>query len=138
MTIKCKHCGGVAKVKYGVIEGKQRYKCKVCSKSYRVGDKREKYSSETKLKVIKLYLEGVGIMSIERLEGVPNPLIIYWIRRFSNILKDKLKKVNVPKDIKDIQILEIDELFSYCKKKQTKSTYGLLLIESEIKLLTLK
>ena len=77
-------------------------------------------------------------MSIERLEGVPNPLIIYWIRRFSNILKDKLKKVNVPKDIKDIQILEIDELFSYCKKKQTKSTYGLLLIESEIKLLTLK
>ena len=86
--------------KYGVIEGKQRYKYKVCSKSYRVGDKREKYSSETKLKVIKLYLEGVGIMSIERLEGVPNPLIIYWIRRFSNILKDKLKKVNVPQRYK--------------------------------------
>lgn len=34
------------------------------------------------------------------------------------------------------QILEIDELFSYCQKKLTKSRFGLLLIESEIRLLT--
>ena len=44
----------------------------------------------------------------------------------------------IPDDIRDIQILEVDELFTYIQKKETKPTYGLLLIGSEIKLLTLR
>ena len=80
----------------------------------------------------------MGIRSIERLEGVPNPLIIKWIRKASNIVKQKLLEVKVPDDIKKISIIELDELFTYCQKKQTKPTFGLLLIETEIKLLILK
>jgi len=37
-----------------------------------------------------------------------------------------------------MSILELDELFTYCQKKLTKSTFGLLLIVAEIRLLTLK
>ncbi len=85
-----------------------------------------------------MYLEGVGIRSIERLEQVPNPLIIKWIRKFSKILRSRLNEVEIPEDAKQIQILELDELFTYCQKKLSKSTYGLLLIGSEVKLLTLK
>ena len=85
-----------------------------------------------------MYLEGVGIRSIERLESVHNSLIIQWIRKFSKILRSNLNEAIVPEDVKEIQILELDELFSYCQKKLTKSTYGLLLIESEITLLILK
>ncbi len=77
-------------------------------------------------------------MSIERMEGVQNPLIIKWIRKFSKILRTHLNEVKIPDDAKKIQIIELDELFSYCKKNLTKSTYGLLLIGAEIKLLTLK
>ena len=77
-------------------------------------------------------------MAIERMEGVLNPLIIKWIRKFSKILRSRLNETPIPKDAKDIQILELDELFSYCQKKLTKSTYGLLLIGSEVKLLTSK
>jgi len=135
---KCKHCGGEGVVKHGFANGKQRYKCKDCGKSYREGDLREKYGIERKLRVISMYLEGVGIRSIERLEKIPNPLIIKWIRRFSYILRQKLNQTKIPDDAKDIQIIELDELFSYCQKKLTKSTFGLLLIGSEIKLLTLK
>ena len=134
----CKHCGSSEKVKNGYVGGKQRYKCKGCGKSYRDGDLREKYTNEQRLRVIKWYLEGVGIRSIERLENVPNPLIIKWIRKFSKILRQKLNETKIPDDVKDIQIIELDELFSYCQKKLTKSTYGLLLIEHELKLLTLK
>ncbi len=138
MEIRCKHCGSVEKVKNGYVHGKQRYKCKDCGKSYREGDLREKYSNEQRLRVIKWYLEGVGIMSIERMEKVPNPLIIKWIRKFSKILRRRLNEAEIPDDAKKIQIIELDELFSYCQKKLTKSTYGLLLIERELKLLTLK
>ncbi len=131
--IKCKR-----RVNNGFVDGKQRYKCKACNKTYRVGDLREKYTNEKRLQVIKWYLEGAGIMSIERMEGVPNPLIIKWIRRFSKIVRQKLNEAKIPDDAKDIQILELDELFSYCKKNSAKSTYGLLLIGSEVKWLTLK
>ena len=34
-----------------------------------------------------MYLEGVGIRSIERLEKISSPLIIKWIRRFLHILR---------------------------------------------------
>ena len=135
---ECKHCGSENRIKRGYVQGKQRYKCKDCGKTYREGDLREKYNSDKKLKVILMYLEGVGIRSIERLENVPNSLIIKWIRKFSKILKAKLNETKIPDNVKDIQIIELDELFSYCQKKLTKSTFGLLLIEGEIKLLTLK
>ena len=136
--IKCKDCGRGNGVKNGYVEGKQRYKCKDCNKTYRTGDLRERYDSDKKLKVLLMYLEGVGIRTIERLENVPNPLIIKWIRKFSEILRQKLNETKIPDNAKDIQIIELDELFSYCQKKLTKSTYGLLLIESEVKLLTCK
>ncbi len=133
--ISCKHCGSKNRVKSGNVRGKQRYNYKECHKSYRSGDLREKYDVEKKLKVLSMYLEGVGIRSIERLEKVPNPLIIKWIRKYSDIIKQRLNLTEVPDDIKKISIIELDELFTYCQKKLTKSTYGLLLIGTEIKLL---
>ena len=138
MTSKCKNCGSEKRVKSGYIKGKQRWECKECGKTYREGDLREKYTNEQRLRVIKWYLEGTGIMSIERMEGVPNPLIIKWIRKFSKILRARLNEVKIPDDARKIQIIELDELFSYCKKNLTKSMCGLLLIGTEIKLLTLK
>ena len=136
--LSCKHCGGKSVVKNGYVRDKQRYKCKDCSKTFREGDLREKYTTDKKLKVLSMYLEGVGIRSIERLEGVPNPLIIRWIRKSSDMIRQKLKEVIIPDDAKKISIIELDELFSYCQKKLTRSIPGLLLIGTEIKLLILK
>ncbi len=84
--------------------------------SYREGDLRERYSTEKKLRVDKMVSEGVGIMSIERMENVPNPLIIKWIRKFSKILRQHLNEIEIPEDAKKIEIIELDELFTYCKK----------------------
>ena len=136
--IKCKHCGSDSYVRNGFVDGKQRYQCKSCRGNYREGDLRQKYDIEKKLKVVRMYLEGVGIRSIERLENVSSPLIIKWIRRLSYILKQKLNSISIPEDAKQISILELDELFSYCQKKVTASTCGLLLIGTEIKLLISK
>ena len=136
--IECKYCLSKNSIRSGYVQNKQRYKCKDCNKTYREGDLRAKYDNEKRLKVLLMYLEGVGIRSIERLEKVPNPLIIKLIRKFSRILRQKLNEIKIPDNAKDIQIIELDELFSYCQKKLTKSTYGLLLIGTDLKLLTLK
>jgi hypothetical protein len=52
------------------------------------------------------------------MEGVPPPLIIQWIRKFSTIIRQKLNETIIHQNAKEIQILELDELFTYCKKTQ--------------------
>lgn len=153
MSIKCKNCGCTKVSKAGIGYNKQRYQCKECKKVFVQGDKRVKHSFSFKLEVIKWYLEGVGIRGIERRMKVSSSLIIRWIREFSKIIKDKLNKTKVPDNIKDIQIVEIDELCTWIKKsqkatkakeqesgseKENTSGYGLLLIDDQIVFLTTK
>jgi hypothetical protein len=109
-----------------------------CCKTLGYGDGRVKYDLQKRLRILKMYLEGIGIRSIERLEGISTPLVIKWIRGFSGMIRKELHNANIPTDAKNIEILELDELFTYCQKNFKKSMYGLLLIGTEIKLLRLK
>jgi len=136
--ILCKHCGSEDVVKDGQVKKKQRYLCKNCEKTFRLGDERQKYTLEQKIRAIKLYTDGIGMMTIERNEGISTPLLIHWIRSFGAILRKAIAAVKVPDDAKKIEILEMDELFTYYQKKLKKPTYGLLLIGTEIKLLILQ
>jgi hypothetical protein len=65
---------------------------------------------------LKWYLEGAGIRSISRLEGVSPPVILELIKDYSKIIKEKLNEVKLPESAKQIQILEVDELFRFCQK----------------------
>ena len=100
-----------------------------CGKIWTDGkDNRLKYSNKKREKVIKMYLENVSIRSIERLEGVSEPLILKWIKKMGKEIKNKFNesinkiKDNInnidEKDIKkeNIEILEIDEIVTYIKK----------------------
>jgi len=136
--MKCRHCESVDLVKFGVVLGKQRYKCKACGKSTRENDGRIKYSPGKKLRVLRLYLENMGIRSIERLEGVPNPLIIRWIRDSASFISGLLKPPAPAGRLEDVEIMEMDELYSFVKKNGRGSTYGLLRIGTKAGLLILR
>ena len=133
--ILCKHCGGDKIVKDGVLKKKQRYLCKECNKTFRIGDDREKYQLEKRIRVIKLYTEGMGLRSIERVENIPASLLVHWIRGFAKVIREKLYTTKVPEDVKNIEILEMDELFTYYQKKASEPMCGLLWTETGIKLL---
>ena len=55
----------------------------------REGDERVRYTLEKKIRVLKWYLEGAGIRSIERMEEVSATLIVYWIRKMGSMLREK-------------------------------------------------
>lgn len=133
--IYCKHCGSDEVVKNGLVKNKQRYFCKQCRKTTRQGDKREQYSLEQKIRVIKLYTEGMGFRAIERIENIPASLLVHWVRTFGKTLKEKLCTTKIPDNLKEIEILEMDELFTYYQKKAEKPMYGLLWTETGIRLL---
>ena len=135
----CKGCGSNKLVRNGrTTVGEQRYKCKSCGGTFKRGDNRLKHGLDKRIKVVKMYLEGVGIRSIERLEGVSNPLIIYWIRHFSDLIRQEIRRSTIPDKLEDIEILEVDELFTYYKKRKIEPMSGLLLTETGIKLLISK
>ena len=81
-NIKCPYCNSNRINKDGIIKGKQRYLCRDCKRTFRDGvNKRSKYTENDKIKVIKMYLENMGIRSIERLTGITDTTIINWIRK---------------------------------------------------------
>jgi len=143
MRVECKFCGCDKCVKNGFVNKVQRYKCKECLANFIKGDKRQKYSMMDRLKVIKLYLENCGIRTIERLTGIRNSQISKWIENTAADVKNEfLKAQNSLNSVKDIAIVEIDELCTYIKKDPKMAgnipLYGLLLIEGQIRLLILK
>jgi len=143
MLINCKECGGDKYVKNGFVQKVQRYKCKGCGCNFIEGDKRIKYGSRDHLKVIKLYLENCGIRTIERVTGIRNSQISKWIESTAAYIRRQLKQSQSKiKDIQDIEIMELDELCTFVKKDQRTeesiSSYGLLLIDQQIKLLILR
>ena len=147
-NLKCKYCGSDRINNSGKVNnGNQRYLCRDCKRTFTIT--KRKYSEEYKLKIIKMYLENMGIRSIERLEKIPNTTVLKWIRNFGKMIKERLQKEiidNIPDDIRSIKenidILEGDEIVTYIKKnskmENKKSGYGFLLTETEIKLLIFK
>jgi hypothetical protein len=75
--------------------------------------------------------------TIERAEGVSVPLLIHWIRNFSQMIREKISKTSIPDNAKEIEILEMDELFTFYQKKHKKPMFGLLWTETGTKLLIL-
>lgn len=143
MSIECKRCGSNQIVKNGMMCGKQRYRCKDCKLNFIIGDERVKYGPQDKLKVLKLYLENCGIRSIERLTGIRNSQISKWIEGAADEIREELSKQSKRvKSIRDISIMEIDELCTYIKKDpkmgENSSMSGLLLIEDQVRLLILR
>ena len=90
---------------------------------------------EKRLKVLKMYLEGVGMRSIERLEGVSNVLVLYWVRHYAELLSAAMKSQPLPDKLEDVEILEIDELFTFYKKNKDAPMFGLLRTGTKLKLL---
>ena len=83
----CKNCGSNKLTKNGRNKlGVQSYKCREYGGVFIEGDARLKHALQKRLQVINIYL-GVWIRSIERLETVSNPLIIYWIRHFAQLIR---------------------------------------------------
>ena len=57
-----------------------------------------------------MLLEWTGIIELERIEGVPNQLIIKWIRNYAKVLNELITKTTVVETIRNAPILEMGEL----------------------------
>lgn len=136
---RCRHCGSERIVKTGHRDGQQKWRCKDCGKFQGAEDRREKYSEKERKMAISLYLEGCGFRRIARIlsdmfeKHFCYQTVILWIKKEAKEIEAAGIKAK-----KEIQILEMDELYTYIKKNQIKSEYGLLSIGTRSVLLRLR
>ena len=131
----CKYCLDERLVKNGYVRGKQRYRCQSCFKNQVVGDKRVKYTNEIRRQALAMYLNSGGIRSIGRVLNVPFQLVSQWIENAGKIVEREI--LGRQMQPRHINILELDELFTYIQKNSSKSEFGWLLIGTEMRLLRL-
>jgi transposase-like protein len=126
--INCRHCGSESIVKAGFQSKKQRYKCKECGRVF-VERSQRGMPAELKAQTIALYLEGLEFRAIGRLLGVSNVAALKWIRLAANRLPQ-------PSENAFVDVLELDELWHFVKKRLNSSGCGLRLTVSDVPSLT--
>ncbi len=107
--LNCPRCSSAARVKAGVMNGRQRYKCQACRYLYTVAHKSDISTAAQRRMAVMLYLEGLGFRSIGRILGFSHVAIYQWIKALGEEVA-QLKRSSA-------QIVEMDEMQSYVGQK---------------------
>lgn len=120
----CPKCKSSSYVKDGIVQNRQRYRCKECHYRYTVAEKSDVKSPEIRRLALEMYLEGLGFRSIGRILRISYGTVYSWVKKWGDA-------VELPVSKEAVEIVELDEMHSYVGEKKTTVGYGLLLIDLE-------
>lgn len=125
--MKCLKCGSSLRRKNGFYQGQQKWQCKDCRHTSCRTEPRGAPINIIRL-ALTLTLEGVGFNAAARIltsfgYKCTENAVIGWVRKFGT-KAHAISAANKP----TVKYIQIDEMFSYCKKKTTKDTCGWLLM----------
>ena len=119
MEVCCKRCGSARHVKNGLMRGKQRYLCKECGLAFTDTPARGKPLA-LKAAAVLLYVSGLSMNRTAKLLGVSTPTIQAWLEQFAAAYAQK------PEPEGRAVVIELDEMWHYVKKSQSRSGSGKL------------
>ena len=119
MEVCCKRCGSARYVKNGLMRGKQRYLCKECGLAFTDTPPRGKPLA-VKAAAVLLYVSGLSMNRTAKLLGVSTPTIQAWLEQFAAAYAQK------PEPEGRAVVIELDEMWHYVKKSQSRSGSGKL------------
>ena len=119
--LNCPRCASADKVKSGIKDGRQRYKCKACQYFFTVSHQSDTATSAQRRVALNLYLAGLGFRSIGRLLGFSHVAVYQWIKVFGKAAA-QIKRPPA-------HIVEMDDLHRYVGHKKNRVGSGLLLID---------
>ena len=135
--MQCRFCGCSELVKNGIVRGHQRFLCKGCKRN-QIGEPKDRaYPAETRLRALVLFREGMGFRAIGRVLDVSYMSIANWVKQAGETIKQAIIRSPVS-ELKDIDIVEIDEIWHYTQKNGANYGYGLLLLADPENCLPLK
>lgn len=129
---KCPRCHSVRSIKSGVVNGRQRFKCKDCSYYFSVDKIGKNIDEYYVTKALQMYIEGVSYREIERLLGVSHVSVMNWVKRYN------IKRPSQSNYHPTYQIISHDELVEWIKNKENLSGAGFVLTELGDKFMMIK
>jgi len=79
----CPNCSATDYIKAGIINNRQRFKCKKCNYFFSVNKLGKQINDYYVNKALQLYLEGLTYREIERVLGISHVTIMNWVRKFN-------------------------------------------------------
>ncbi len=132
--MNCKHCGSDKTRKNGVSKGYQRYVCNNCKRTF--SGTPAKYSEKTKRMAVWMSLNGVGIRKIALLLGTNHVNVLNWLKKAHETMLKSLESSQSDYS-EEVDIIEMDEIYTFVKKKSNAIRYGLLILDGQGVLLRL-
>lgn len=81
-THVCPKCQADEVIRSGIINNRQRYKCKSCGYYFTVNKLGKRIDQYYVVKALQLYLEGISLREIERLLGISHTSVANWVRMY--------------------------------------------------------
>lgn len=79
----CPNCNSDRYIKSGVVNDRQRYKCKSCDYFFTVNKQGKQIDGYYVNKALQLYLEGLTYREIERILGVSHVSVMNWVKKYN-------------------------------------------------------
>lgn len=120
---ECPKCLSENVVKSGLINNKQRFKCKACNYFFTVGKLGKSIDNYYVVKALQLYLEGISYREIERILGISHVTVM-------NIVKKHLgEKPLINKYNPSYKIMRHQELHEFFAKAESLRGKGMIITE---------
>ena len=128
----CPRCNSTQIVKSGIVNNRQRYRCKKCNYFFTVNKLGKKIDDYYVTKALQLYMEGLSYREIERILGISHVAIGNWVKEFR--VKKPIHKDYHP----TYKIYNHLELIEFLKNKENLSGAGMVITELGDKFMLIK
>ena len=128
----CPNCNSDNYIKSGVVNKRQRYKCKSCGYFFSVNKMGKKIDDYYVNKALQLYLEGLTYREIERILGISHVSIMNWVKKYN--IKRPFNSNYHP----TYKIFSASELSSYFQNTENLSGAGVVITELGDKFMLIK
>lgn len=128
----CPNCSSGSYIKSGIVNNRQRFKCKDCNYYFSVNKLGKKIDDYYVNKALQLYLEGLTYREIERILGISHVTILNWVKKYN------IKRPSNTNYHPTYKILNANELALYFQKKENISGAGVVVTELGDKFMLIK
>lgn len=128
----CPQCQSDKIIKSGVLNARQRYKCKTCKYHFTVNKLGKSIDKYYVTKALQLYLEGISYREIERLLGVSHVTVMKWVKKY------KINRALQSDYHPTYKILNHEELSKYFSKRENVKGAGVIITELGDKFMLIK
>ncbi|HAA14690.1 MAG TPA: hypothetical protein DCE41_24585 [Cytophagales bacterium] len=128
----CPRCESQQVIKSGIVNDRQRFKCKKCQYYFTVNKLGKQIDTYYVTKALQLYLEGVSYREIERILGVSHVSVMNWVKKY---------KVKAPENHDyrpTYKVLNHNELGEFFANRSNLSGAGMMITELGDKYMLIK